>query len=188
MGELKALLPWAAGQPLIVYQTGQLLRTPVERVVVVLGHRASEVQALLPDDARMIAIHNPDYQSGKVSSIVAGVRGCGEAAHVLVVGVDQPRPAELTAAVIRQHLTESGMITVAGFGGRRGHPVLFQPQLRDELLAIDEASQGLRAVLQRHAADVSICETGSALALVNLNTPEDYAAARRLAHFDELGG
>ena len=50
-----------------------------------------------------------------------------------------------------------------------------------ELLAIDEATQGLRAVLQRYATAVAVVDTGSPLALVNLNTPEDYQQALRLA-------
>jgi molybdopterin-guanine dinucleotide biosynthesis protein A len=64
---------------------------------------------------------------------------------------------------------------------RRGHPVIFTPVLRDELLRLEEATQGLRAVLARHACAVQVVETGTPLALLNLNTPEDYEAGRRLA-------
>ncbi len=177
MGDLKALLPWAGDQPLLGYQAAQLLAAPVERVVVVLGHRADEVSASLPDDRRLSPILNPEYRAGKAGSIVAGVRGTGEDAHVLVLGVDQPRPADLIAQAVEEHQRRGSAITVAGYAGRRGHPVLFAPELRDELLAIDEATQGLRAVLQRHAGDVAVVETGSPLALVNLNTPEDYRQA-----------
>jgi CTP:molybdopterin cytidylyltransferase MocA len=59
--------------------------------------------------------------------------------------------------------------------------VLFAPALRPDLLSISEETQGLRAVLQRYRDGVVVCDTGSPLALVNLNTPEDYAAARALA-------
>jgi len=185
MGELKALLPWSGDQPLIAYQAEQLLQTPVERVVVVVGHRADELRPLLAGDTRLEIVDNPEYSTGKVSSILAGVRACGASAHVLVLGIDQPRPAALTTAVVAQHLARNSLITVAGYYGRRGHPVVFHSRLHNELQAIEEVTQGLRAVLQRHTANVSVCETGSPLALVNLNTPEDYAAARRLAHLDE---
>ena len=38
----------------------------------------------------------------------------------------------------------------------------------------------MRAVLRRYADSVRLCETGSPLALTNLNTPADVAAARAL--------
>jgi molybdenum cofactor cytidylyltransferase len=180
MGDLKALLDWD-DQPLIAYQAAQLLATTVERTIVVLGHRAGEVAARLPHHPRVETVSNEDYRSGKVSSIVAGVRAAPVESHVLVLGVDQPRPASLVQRVIDAHLASTAPITVAGSGGRRGHPVLFAPALRPDLLSITEETQGLRAVLQRYRDRVVVCDTGSPLALVNLNTPEDYAAARALA-------
>jgi CTP:molybdopterin cytidylyltransferase MocA len=87
----------------------------------------------------------------------------------------------LIASTIGHHLISEAPVTVAGYAGRRGHPVLFAPALRAELLAIDEATEGLRALLTRHSAGVRVYDTGSPLALVNLNRPEDYEAARRLA-------
>jgi molybdenum cofactor cytidylyltransferase len=180
MGDLKALLPWDGGT-LLAYQVAQLLASPVERVAVVLGHRGAELRAALPARERLVAVENPDYRSGKVSSIRAGLGALPAEGHILVLGVDQPRPAGLLRRAIEQHLREGAAITVAAYAGRRGHPVLFAPGLRGELAAIDEATAGLRAVLRRHAGAVRLCETGSPLALANLNTPEDYAAARALA-------
>jgi molybdenum cofactor cytidylyltransferase len=181
MGELKALLPWEGEERLIAYQARQLLQSPVERVVVVVGHREHEVRRHLPEDERLVAVRNPDYQTGKVSSIVAGVAACDPAAHVLIVGVDQPRPAALIEQVVRSHVAAGKPITIGGYGGRRGHPVVFAPALRAELLAISEATQGLRSVLQGHPDEAQVVDTGDPLALVNLNTREDYTAARRLA-------
>lgn len=169
---------------MVAYQAEQLLRSPVERVVVILGHRQAEVRRYLPGDERLVVVLNPEYRSGKVSSIVAGVQACDAAAHVLVLGVDQPRPAEVISRVVEAHVGGPQAVTVAGYGGRRGHPVMFSPGLRAELLAIREETQGLRSVLQGHADEVRLIETGAPLALVNLNTPEDYEAARRTAGLD----
>jgi molybdenum cofactor cytidylyltransferase len=180
MGQLKALLTWD-GTPLLRYQAMALLAAPVERLVVVLGYRAAELESLVPSGARVRIVHNPDYASGKVSSIVAGVDTAGVSSHVLILGVDQPRPAGLIQRVARAHLAGRHAITVAAYQGRRGHPVLFAPTLRPQLLALDEATEGLRAVLRAHSADVHLVETEDALALVNLNTLEDYVAALRLS-------
>jgi molybdenum cofactor cytidylyltransferase len=180
MGALKGLLPWQ-GRPLVVYQVEQLLACAVERLVVVLGHRAAELRPHLAAAPRLVVVENVDYRTGKVSSILSGLAALPPEGHVLILSVDQPRPSWLLRACIESHTRGGAPITVAAYQGRRGHPVLFAPSLRSELAAIEEATQGLRAVLQRHREAVSVCETGSPLALLNLNTPEDYAAARQVA-------
>ena len=190
MGELKALLPWE-GRALLRYQVDQLLATPIERVVIVLGFQADELVALIPSDDRVSVVRNLDYASGKVSSILAGVAlvsGAPERAapHVLIVGVDQPRSAALFSelcAIHSERVWHGGsdhVITIAGYRGRRGHPVLFGPALIPELRQISEQTEGLRSVLVAHAKDVIVVETGDPLALVNLNRPEDYQAALRM--------
>lgn len=179
MGQLKALLPWN-GTPLIQYQADQLLQSPLERVVIVLGHRSDEIASLLPADSRLERVVNPHFASGKVSSLLAGFARLPADASILVLGADQPRSHEIVSQAIRAHVETGATITIAGHQGRRGHPVIFAPHLRTELLAIAEESQGLRAVLQRHTQNTQVIEAGSPLALVNLNTPEDYAAAIRL--------
>lgn len=179
MGELKALLDWE-GQPLVRYQTEQLLAAGIARLVVVLGHRRDELAAHLPRDPRLHRVVNPDYATGKVSSIVYGVRATPESHHLLILGVDQPRPSALIRETVRAHLSSGAPITIAGHADRRGHPVVFRPELRSDLLAITEETEGLRSVLRAHPAAAHVVDTGDPLALVNLNTPDDYAAARRL--------
>ena len=58
-----------------------------------------------------------------------------------MLGVDQPRPASLLTRVVQAHLDGGARITIASYGGRRGHPVIFAPQLRAELLALEEATE-----------------------------------------------
>lgn len=208
MGQLKALLPWGSGErPLVAYQIAQLRQTSLERIVVVLGHERGRLAPFVPDDPRFLPAYNPDYATGKVSSILAGVAQIPPEASCLILGVDQPRPAALVAATIRRHLERLAalvdqpprasqesqntppppgaprevLITIGGYQGRRGHPVIFSSAARPDLERISETTQGLRAVLQAHADGIETVDTDSPLALVNLNTPEDYAAALRYA-------
>ena len=180
MGQLKALLTWE-GMPLVRYQAAALLAAPIERLVVVLGYRKNELTPLLPADPRVRLVDNPDYRSGKVSSIVAGIAAADDDAHVLILGVDQPRPTNVIRDVCVEHHSGSHLISIAAYQGRRGHPVLFAPAQRPELLALDEATEGLRAVLRAHQTEVEAVETGDPLTLVNLNTREDYDEALRLS-------
>ncbi len=180
MGQLKALLEWE-GLPLVRYQAEQLLAAGVDRLIVVFGHRRDELAPLLPEDERVQVVVNPDYASGKVSSILAGVAAAPEDDHLLILGVDQPRPAVLVRTTLDAHLASEAAVTVAGNAGRRGHPVVFHPTLRGALLAISEQTEGLRSVLNAHAEAIQVVDTCSPLALVNLNTPADYDAARLLS-------
>lgn len=198
MGAPKALLPWQ-GQPLASYVVSELLRVPpdqahhghdgyvlrLERIVVVVGHRADEVMASVPADPRVTIVVNRDWEAGKSGSVVAGLSGVPAGRHTLVTGVDQPRPASVIQAVVANHMEGTGrndgrLVTIAGALGRRGHPTIFSPLLRDELFGIEEATLGLRAVIVRHEAMVHTFDTGDEMALLNLNTPEQYGAAYEL--------
>ncbi len=184
MGTPKALLPWR-GEPLAAHVVGELLATPVACVVVVTGEGADEVAAVVPRDPRVTVVRNERWAEGKSGSVVRGVAAMPPALHVLVGAIDQPRPAALVRALVIAHLAglaDGRVATIAGHGGRRGHPIILVPSLRDELLALDEASAGLRAITTRHALAVRVAELGDPSALLNLNTPEEYAAAARLSH------
>ena len=67
-------------------------------------------------------------------------------------------------------------------GERHGHPVIFPGDLRDELAAVNDATEGPRAVVRRHAARLRDAPTAYPHVLLNLNTRAAYDAAR--AAFD----
>ena len=181
LGAFKPLLPWPAedsAEPLVAYQVCQLREAGLGLVVVVTGYRADEV-ATAAIEAGAQVVHNPQYQSGKASSVRTGVAATPEGVPLLIVGVDQPRPARIFRQLVAA-LLEGRDLVIPTYRGRRGHPPLFAARLRAELLAVQEESFGLRAVVQRHAGAATYVETESPLALVNLNTTEELAAARQL--------
>lgn len=163
MGAPKALLDWG-GESLIRHQVSQL--AGCGQVIVVLGHEAEAIRKVLPAGVRVVV--NPDYASGRVSSLLAGFRAIeGAPAGVLVVGVDQPLGPGVVETLLE---AAQEAVVVPSFEGRRGHPVLFRGELLPELLAISEAQEGLRAVTRRHARQE--VPVGSAWVLADLNTPE----------------
>lgn len=181
LGAFKPLLPWPAegsAETLVGYQVRQLRGAGLGPVIVVTGNRADEV-ALVAIDAGAVAIHNARYQSGKASSVRVGVTAAPEGVPLLIVGVDQPRPAWLFRQLAEVLLVGCDL-AIPTYQGRRGHPPFFAAHLRSELLAVQEETFGLRAVVQRHTPEATYVEIASPLVLVNLNTPEDLAAARQL--------
>jgi molybdenum cofactor cytidylyltransferase len=182
MGQSKPLLPWK-GTTLVRFQADQLLEAGLERVIVVAGYRADAVKAALeglPPD-RVAVVVNEAYAQGKVGSILRGLRALGPAADpILVLSVDQPRPAWLIRQVLDAHGRAQAPLTIPTYQGRGGHPTVFAGRLYPEMLAINEESQGLRALVERYRALAHRTETGTPLTLLDLNEPEDYATAQAL--------
>ena len=172
MGSPKPLLRWQ-GATLIEYQIAQLRQAGVDDVIAVLGHRSQDVLPLVTA-AGARGVVNETYREGRASSLRAGATAAEGAETIVVLSVDQPRPAAVTRRLLAQH--QSG-ITVPSHGGRRGHPVVLDGALLSELREVDEATQGLRAVIARHAAAVHEVPFDSAAVLLDLNTPEDYQRA-----------
>jgi len=177
MGRLKPLLPFLGG-PLVAYQVRALLLAGVAGVVVVLGHRAEEVAPAVPALPSVHLVHNPRYREGKATSVRAGVAGVPEGAEgLLLLAVDQPRPPWVHRLLLEAFRRERPLILQPEYEGRGGHPVLFASPLRGDLLGVEEATQGIRAVLVRHAKEVRRVPVPDPVVRLDLNTPVDYASA-----------
>ena len=172
LGSPKPLLEWQ-GVTLIEYQIAQLREAGVDDVIAVLGHRAEDVLPLVTT-AGARGIVNETYREGRASSLRAGAAAIEGAETIVILSVDQPRPAAVTRRLLAEHT--SG-ITIPSHGGHRGHPVVLDGALLPELREVGEATKGLRAVLARHATDVHEVLFDSATVLLDLNTPEDYQRA-----------
>ncbi len=179
MGQQKALLPWQ-GTTLLEYQLAQLADVEeINEIVVVTGHEPEAIARIVERAPRARVAHNANYKSGKVSSIQAGLRAIAtDTEAVLLLNVDQPRSSAIHGAVIASHVAKRVPITVPAHDGHRGHPVLVARLLFDELLAISEETQGIRAVMRRHESEINVVEIDDASVTLDLNTPDDVQAAQ----------
>jgi len=181
MGHLKPLLRWH-GQPLVQYQVEQLRAAGADTVIVVLGRDADQVAPLV-EAAGGRCVCNPAYRSGRASSVRAGALAVPDGVRALItLNVDQPRPAALVRLVLDAHLAGDALITTPEQEGRRGHPAIFAGVLLPELRAVDEAHEGLRAVVRRHAARRANVPVDDARIHLEFNTPAEYAAAYATQH------
>ena len=178
MGQLKALLPWR-GQPLLRHQVSALRAGGAAHVVVVLGHRPEELSPLLDGIDGVDWVLNPDYLQGKTTSIKAGLSAVNREAvdEILLLNVDQPRSAADIARILDTHRAGVGSVTIPTCGGKGGHPIALSAELLDELMAIDEESLGVKAVVQRRPESVNRFPLENPEILLDLNTPDQYRMA-----------
>ena len=177
MGTPKPLLEWG-GRTLIEYQLAQLLAPPVDRVVVVLGHRADEVRPLV-HKAGASAVINELYREGRASSLRVGAAILGEDTEaVLLLNVDQPRPHSVIDRLVAEHRRRRSLITVPAFQEKRGHPPLLSGSLLGELREVRESGQGLRGLMKAHDSEVQEVAFDTEIVLLDVNRPDEYKRAR----------
>ena len=178
MGTPKSLLPWC-DSTLVEYQVAQLRAAGAVEVIAVLGHEAEAIEPYAERAGARVAL-NPDYREGRASSLRAGAGAVQTNCDaVVVLNVDQPRPAKIVAELLEQHQARQDLITVPVYRGRRGHPVVLEGSLLQELRNVQEETQGLRAVISRHEGSVGECASDSPLVLLDINSPTDYEAAKQ---------
>ncbi len=178
MGHLKALLPWR-GQSLLEHQVSALREGGVDRVVVVVGHRAEELIPLVESRKGAAWVLNPDYMQGKTTSIRTGLSALDADAvsEILLLNVDQPRSAGDIAHILDTHRSNCYPITIPTYRGKGGHPVVLSAALLDELRNIDEETQGIKAVVRARPKAVNRVSLENPEILLDLNTPEQYREA-----------
>jgi molybdenum cofactor cytidylyltransferase len=177
MGTAKALLPLAdrtfLEHLLAVTHHG---RIGVQRVV--LGAHAQQIEQRVALDPGVVVI-NPDWQSGQLSSIQAGLRSLAglETEGVLLCLVDHPLISSAVVESLIRGFDRSGKgIVLPTFRGQRGHPLIFSSRLYAELLAAPREI-GARAVVWNHPQEVLEVATDEEGVIVNLNDPASFRSA-----------
>lgn len=168
------------GRPLLQHAVDAVEGAGLRDVVVVLGHRAEEVRAAIKTGAVTRTSVNPDYLEGQATSLKVGLAAMvlESQAAVVILG-DQPAVVRTTVqAVVDAYEASGSPVVQATYGGKPGHPVLFDRALWAELRAI-EGDKGARDVLKRHPEWIQRIELGGQVP-ADVDTWEDYERLKAL--------
>jgi len=173
LGTPKQLLPLQS-RPLLQHVVDAAAAAALNPIVVVLGHRASEIEdgLQLPDRARIVL--NPDYMGGQATSLRAGLAAleADVRAAVILLG-DQPRvsTAAIREAVATYERTGGPVIRTA-YRGRPGHPVVLDRGVWPAVMA-ERGDRGAREVLAAHPEWIVTLEREEDPP-IDVDTEEDY--------------
>ena len=172
MGTPKALVPWPPGSPdalpLLRFQLQQL--AGFRDVVVVTGAESLEHQVF---EAPARRVHNPDWASGRSSSLEVGARALpDDAAWLLIAAIDQPLVPEVIDALLAAP-GDGPHIPI--HAGRRGHPVLLPGRLLGSLRTVSTWPEGLRSLVR--SEDPTLVPVDTPAIHLDLNTPEQLMAS-----------
>ncbi|HCK10822.1 MAG TPA: hypothetical protein DHW45_13175 [Candidatus Latescibacteria bacterium] len=179
MGRLKQLLPFGK-RTVVETVTKTLQLVGCTEILVVLGHRASEIAHVLPNTVRTVV--NEDYESGMFSSVLAGLNALdSQADGMLLLLGDQPQiRAGMVKAVIDRFAQSDEGIVIPVVDGKRGHPVVIDVRRYGEEIRDLDGSEGLKPVMRGHLEDTGFVEMDDEAILRDLDTPEDYEREIRL--------
>ena len=159
----KKLLTPVDGEPLLDRTISALLNGGVDQIIVVVAPDADELKHDVNafSDPRVWPVVNPDPSRGMFSSLQTGMAEA-EGDALVVLPADMPFVQSGTVAILLDVFASRPAVVSPRYQGKRGHPVILPPSLRDEIRAAEPAIT-LHDILKKHPdlrVDVDVQDRG----------------------------
>lgn len=178
MGGGDKLTEDVGGKPLLRHMVETALATGAPVFVTLPRGAAARRTALAGLALRLLDI--PDATAGLSRSLVRGAMAISAAAPgphdgLMILPADMPDlTTEALTRVIAAFQAAPGLIHRGGSeSGAAGHPVIFPQALWPELQSVT-GDEGGRSILQRRAGLIRIVPLPGTMALLDLDTPQDW--------------
>jgi len=163
------------GETLIERVVNTAIRSNADEVVVVLGYEAEKIREKIARLRCKIVVNNR-YEKGQSGSVKVGLSAISPEAEAMMV---LPADVALIDApsinrVIDEYSGTKSRIVIASHQHQSGHPILLDRTLFPEVSEIDEDTFGLKAVINRHRAQVKYVDVGSDNVLIDIDTQEEF--------------
>ena len=190
MGEPKQLLKFGKNT-IVETVVDNMLNSMFSEVIVVVGHCAEKIQIAL-GKRKVRIIFNSDYQKGMLTSAQAGIRALNitddtnsrkdseqpDRHGFSLMLVDQPFiTSDLIDKVIHAYSHTEKDIAVPSYNNRRGHPVIFNNQYANAILALSADSGGVRSLFKSYSHDIHYVTVDTDDVLRDIDYPDDYKRA-----------
>jgi molybdenum cofactor cytidylyltransferase len=172
-GRPKCLLEFG-GIPLIRRSLAALSGAGVAEIVVVLGHRADEVEPVLRD-LPVTVLRNTDYPLGRMVSLHVGLAALPDRLDAVIVAMaDQPllNAQDVRDLMIAFDKRGPASAVVPYVGGERGNPIVLDPEVRAAVLAGD-STLGCRQWLEANPERVLRLELENPHYCLDIDDPQD---------------
>ncbi|MCI4365579.1 MAG: nucleotidyltransferase family protein [Thermoplasmata archaeon] len=123
-------------------------------------------------------VESEEWFEGRTASVQAGVRAIPEDQDILLWPVDHPFVSAKTVETLRavRDADAIGVWFIPAFHGKGGHPVLWRPSVRSDILEL-RPDVPLRSLLPELGPQVRRVTVEDSGVVANVDTPEAYQAA-----------
>lgn len=182
MGQNKLLLK-LDGKMLIANILDSLENTGISEIVVVLGYDAKQmIEATKHSLQKHKIVINDDYKQGMTSSFQKGLKALAFVDAAFLVLGDEPifDPQVLSLMITQMEKRQNEALIVSPIHkGKKGHPLLFNRQLFNEIMDL-KYPLTIRDVVHRYSNRLFTVEAPE-WTLMDIDTPEDYKRSISLA-------
>ena len=153
------------------------LKSELDRVVLVLGHRADEIKASIGGSlsgSRLKTIINPCYQEGMSTSLQCALKAVRTGfPSIMVLMGDQPLLSDQVINILLRRFRESEKdICIPVYNGKRGLPVCLTERFYDNILEI-KGDIGAREIIRDNPKDVMTVEMEGSNAFMDVDNEAD---------------
>jgi molybdenum cofactor cytidylyltransferase len=166
------------GRSLILAST-DCLRT-CDRLLVVVRADNQPLQEIL-HKAEISMVINPQADLGMASSIACGILASSSSDAWCILPGDMPFIDPRTGDRIVATLRQGASLVAPYYRGHRGHPVGFNRDYRDRLLAL-EGDTGAREILASESQTIVKISVEDAGILHDIDNPQDLITDNRIRH------
>lgn len=141
------------GTPMIRRVVETIAKCGFHETIVVTGHKAEEVEAILPEGVR--TVKNPNFEQGMGTSIAAGIGAAkGSGTGYLIVPGDMPYLTAATLVALADGTDPDRLAACRGGDGPEP-PAFFGHAYRQELQSLT-GDKGARAILMSNPEHLTL--------------------------------
>ena len=175
------------GKTMIEHSVDSMFHAGVKQVIVVLGYRAEEVEALLRDQydrSRLVFIHNRKYaETDMLTSIKIGISSLNTCDAFYLLPGDMPAIHTNTFLAVKKALCRThAMVAFPTIDGHRKHPPLISWKCIDTICKFDRTG-GLREVWKQFENQIVTVPVEDVGCMIDADTKTDY---NRLLHYMQV--
>lgn len=176
MGDFKPLMR-LLGRTVIENTVASALEGGAQKIVVVTGYRAEEVEKLIERSfpGRVIFVRNEEYASSDmIHSIKIGVKSLPDCDAFFLLPGDMPVISQLTFhKLLEARRKNRSLIIFPSLNGYRKHPPLIDSHLIPEIISFS-GKGGLRTLWKSYEGNISVVDVDDEGVWVDLDTSDDY--------------
>ena len=133
--------------PLIKLSVKNILTSPIDELIVVLGYQKEIIEKLIDKNEKIKLVFNKDFESGMASSIKTGLNNLPVKTEAFFICLgDMPMVNQVVYnQLIRSRNNKE--IIVPTYKGQQGNPVLFSKSIKEKIMTI-QGDVGAKSILE----------------------------------------